>query len=112
MCFPCVFVYPTQSTGPDDKFFLELWAEINRKASLRTRAEAVPSLPDPKPPAEEDVPEGTIFEELVTQYGKLAERAEDLIVQSVCGEVEQGFKAHYSGTASYVLLPFSFPLFF
>ncbi|KAH8100492.1 RINT-1 family protein [Cristinia sonorae] len=84
----------------EDLFFLELWAEINRKASLRTRAEASASLPDPKNSSEEDVPEGTIFEELVTQYAKLGERAEELIVQSVCGEVEQHFKAHYSGTSS------------
>ena len=89
------------------KFFLELWAEINRKAALRTRAQAVASLPDPKSSAEAEVPEGTIFEELVTQYNKLGERAEDLIVQSVCGEVEHGFKAHYSGSAACVF-PFTF----
>jgi len=84
----------------EDVFFLELWAEINRKASLRSRVESAPLLPDPKTSTEEDVPEGTIFEELVTQYGKVGERAEDLIVQSVCSEVEQAFKAHYSGTTS------------
>ncbi|THH29732.1 hypothetical protein EUX98_g4456 [Antrodiella citrinella] len=84
----------------EDVFFLELWAEINRKASLRARVESAASLPDPKGPTDEEVPEGTIFEELVIQYGTLGERAEDLIVQSVCGEVEQGFKAHYSGASS------------
>ncbi|KAI0706059.1 RINT-1 family protein [Cytidiella melzeri] len=79
----------------EDLFFLELWAEINRKANLRSRAVAAPSLPDPKG-SDEDVPEGTIFEELVVQYNKLVIRAEDLIVHTVTGEVEAGLKAHFS----------------
>ena len=82
------------------QFFLELWAEINHKAALRSRAEAVRSLPDPKTIGAE-VPEGTIFEELVVQYNQLANRAEDLIIQSVCNEVEVGLKTHFiSGGSS------------
>ncbi|KAF9821810.1 hypothetical protein IEO21_00240 [Rhodonia placenta] len=82
----------------EELFFLELWAEINRRASLRSRAQAAAALPDPK--GGEDAPEGTIFEELVTQYGTLAERAEDMTVQSVCSEIEAGLRAHFSGSSS------------
>lgn len=66
--------------------------------------EAEASLPDPKHSVTE-VPEGTIFEELVVQYGKLAERAEDMIVQCVCGEIEAGLRAHFtSGSSTSVTL--------
>ena len=85
------------------QFFLELWAEINHKALLRSRAQATALLPDPRS-GDDDVPEGTIFEELVVQYGKLVGRAEDMIVHTVCGEVEAGLRAHYSaGGSSYVI---------
>ena len=76
------------------QFFLELWAEISHKAALRARAETTASLPHPKDTVEE-VPESTIFEELVTQYGKVVGRAEDMIVHSVCHEVEAGLKQHF-----------------
>ncbi|KAK7694298.1 hypothetical protein QCA50_001480 [Cerrena zonata] len=88
----------------EDVFFLELWAEINHKAALRSRAEAVSSLPDPKTIGTE-VPEGTIFEELVVQYNQLAARAEDLIIQSVCNEVEVGLKAHFNSSGSSQITP-------
>lgn len=81
------------------QFFLELWAEINHKASLRSRAEAVSSLPDPKG-GESEVPEGTIFEELVVQYNQLGSRAEELIIQSICHEIEAGLKTHFNSSGS------------
>ncbi|KAI0344153.1 hypothetical protein BDW22DRAFT_1355453 [Trametopsis cervina] len=80
----------------EDLFFLELWTQISHKAALRARAIAVSSLPSPMGTTE-DVPEGTIFEELVIQYTKLVTRAEDLIVQTVTGEVEAGLKSHFAG---------------
>ncbi|KAI0095281.1 TIP-1 family-domain-containing protein [Irpex rosettiformis] len=85
----------------EDLFFLELWTEINRKAALRSRAVAASSLPDPKG-SDEDVPEGTIFEELVVQYNKLVIRAEDLIVHTVIEEVEAGLKPHFTGNGASV----------
>ncbi|KAI0935935.1 hypothetical protein AcW1_000312 [Taiwanofungus camphoratus] len=88
----------------EDLFFLELWTEINHRASLRSRVEAEASLPDPKHSVTE-VPEGTIFEELVVQYGKLAERAEDMIVQCVCGEIEAGLRAHFTSGSSTQVTP-------
>ena len=83
------------------QFFLELWAEINHRASLRARAESVPLLPSPNS-TEDEPPEGTIFEELVRHYRDLAGRAEELIVSSVTGEVESGLKPHLQGGSTYV----------
>ena len=81
------------------QFFLELWEEINRRANLRTKAEAVPSLPNPSG-ASEDPHEGTIFEELIRHYQELVERAEDMIVASVTNEVEGELKAHLQSGGS------------
>ena len=83
------------------KFFLELWAEINHRANLRTKAESVSSLPNPRQ-NEDEPPEGTIFEELVRHYHALVERAEEMIVQCVTGEVEAGLKAHLQGGSAFV----------
>ncbi|KAH8120467.1 TIP-1 family-domain-containing protein [Phellopilus nigrolimitatus] len=74
----------------EDMFFLELWHQICEKASLRSRVEDINSLPNPNVVNEE----GTIFEELVTQYNKLAERTESMLVRQICGEVEADLKAH------------------
>lgn len=84
------------------QFFLELWAEISRRANLRTKAESVASLPNPNGD-EDEPPEGTIFEELVRHYKDLVTRAEDMIVHSVTGEVEAGLKPHLQGSPTYVL---------
>ncbi|KAI0639075.1 TIP-1 family-domain-containing protein [Trametes polyzona] len=83
----------------EDLFFLELWAEINRRANLRTKAESVASLPNPNA-SEDEPPEGTIFEELVRHYRALVGRAEDMIVQCVTGEIESGLKPHLQGASA------------
>nr|VWO99552.1 N/A [Ganoderma boninense] len=85
----------------EDLFFLELWAEINHRASLRTRAESIPSLPNPNA-TEDESPEGTIFEELVRHYNDLVRRAEELIISTVTGEIESGLKAHLQGSSAQV----------
>ncbi|KAH7915139.1 TIP-1 family-domain-containing protein [Hygrophoropsis aurantiaca] len=82
----------------EEVFFLELWAEINHRASLRSRAEDHQSLPNPNDGAQ--VAEGTIFEELITQYTKLVFRAEDMLVQQVCGEIEALLKPHFVAVTS------------
>ncbi|KAI0359047.1 hypothetical protein OH77DRAFT_1420580 [Trametes cingulata] len=84
----------------EDLFFLELWAEINRRANLRTKAESVSSLPNPRE-NEDEPPEGTIFEELVKHYHALVNRAEEMIVQCVTGEVETGLKPHLQGPSTH-----------
>ena len=80
------------------QFFLELWTEINHKASLRARAETHPSLPSLND-SSSDAAEGTIFEELVQQYEKLVSRTEDMVVQLVCTEVEAAWKTYFVGCA-------------
>ena len=72
------------------QFFLELWHQICEKASLRSRVEGVDGLPDPNGSKDE----GTIFDELVSQYNKLADRAESMLIRQVCGEVEAELKTH------------------
>ncbi|KAI0304653.1 TIP-1 family-domain-containing protein [Russula brevipes] len=79
----------------EDLFFLELWTEINLKASLRARVETHPSLPSLNS-SSSDATDGTIFEELVQQYEKLVTRTEDLITQQVCAEVEAAWKTHFA----------------
>ncbi|THH05559.1 hypothetical protein EW145_g4700 [Phellinidium pouzarii] len=74
----------------EDIFFLELWHQICEKASLRSRVEDVDALPNPNDVKDE----GTIFAELVAQYDKLTERAENMLVRQICGEVEADLKAH------------------
>ncbi|KAF7306558.1 hypothetical protein MIND_00447100 [Mycena indigotica] len=83
----------------DELFFLELWTEISRRAALRAQAQVVASLPDPRP-SNSAAPQETVFEELVSLYRKLMERAEEMIVQQVCGEIESGLKAHFSATTT------------
>jgi hypothetical protein len=83
------------------QFFLELWAEINHRASLRTSAKGNPCLPEPHT-LEAAVPEDAIFEELVGQYGKLIKRSEDMIVQQICGETENSLRRHFAVMLSFV----------
>ncbi|KAG9223134.1 hypothetical protein CCMSSC00406_0000177 [Pleurotus cornucopiae] len=78
----------------EELFFLELWTEINRRASLRARATENPNLPDPHA-NEWEAPQDTIFEELVLRYKKVADRAQAMIVQQVCAEIDHGLKAHF-----------------
>ncbi|KAI8995431.1 TIP-1 family-domain-containing protein [Trametes punicea] len=94
------YVAKAMEAWGEDLFFLELWAEINRRANLRTKAEAVSSLPNPRE-REDEPPEGTIFEELVRHYNALADRAEEMIVQCVTGEVEAALKSHLQGGSTH-----------
>ncbi|KAK0465211.1 TIP-1 family-domain-containing protein [Desarmillaria tabescens] len=83
----------------EEVFFLELWIEIKKRASLRARAQADPLLPDPK--VEEDqLGQETIFGELITHYRMLSVRAQDMIVQQVCAEVEGNLRPHLTITTS------------
>lgn len=86
-------------TWGEEVFFLELWTEINMRASLRARVQGNPLLPDPEV---EESPLGheTIFEELINHYRKLSVRAQDMIVQQVCAEVEGSLRPHLTATTS------------
>ncbi|KAI0724222.1 RINT-1 family protein [Cerioporus squamosus] len=95
------YLASAMETWGEDLFFLELWAEINRRANLRTKAESIPSLPNPNG-AEDEPPEGTIFEELIRHYHSLASRAEEMIVTCITGEVESALKPHLQGGSTQV----------
>jgi hypothetical protein len=77
----------------EDVFFLELWAKINENAQLKSQANAASSLA-PSQSSDSSVPQDTIFEQLTIQYSQLAQRAETIIVQQACGEVETSLKSH------------------
>ncbi|TFK57612.1 RINT-1 family protein [Heliocybe sulcata] len=89
------YVERTMVDWGEDTSFLELWTEINREESLRKAAKTNQLLPavEYRP---RDTPDGTVFDELVAQYRRLGSRAEDMIAQQVCGEVESGLKAHWA----------------
>ncbi|KAG6866034.1 hypothetical protein C0991_009443, partial [Blastosporella zonata] len=78
----------------EELFFVELWTEINHNLELRSRAISSPLLPDPAADGGE-IPEDTVFDELIAQYERLVTRAESMVVQQVCGEIENLLKAHF-----------------
>lgn len=77
----------TATTPP--QVFLELWSEINNKPNLRERVEAHPSLPSTE---SWDSADGTIFDEMIRQYGALAGRADEMMVRQAYMEVESQLK--------------------
>ncbi|KZT54056.1 hypothetical protein CALCODRAFT_485889 [Calocera cornea HHB12733] len=78
----------------EEVFFLELWNEINSRASLRSRAAVNASLPDVKS-SEDSIVEGTLFDEMIAQYRKLSTRAEAMVIKHVTGEVEAQLKDYF-----------------
>lgn len=75
--------------------------EINHRASLRMTAGSRSSLPEYNALVDHGATtEGTIFEELVTQFVKLSSRAEDMLVQQICGECESSLKSHFSALST------------
>jgi hypothetical protein len=83
------------------KFFLDLWTQMNSDPTLQGQVEKCPLLPQLVVEAE-DVPTSTVFEEMISRYTKVVVRAEDMIVQQICGEVESNFRAHLNAVTSYV----------
>ncbi|KAF8225806.1 hypothetical protein L208DRAFT_1425343 [Tricholoma matsutake] len=83
----------------EELFFLELWAQITQDPFLRARAVDNPLLPNPTTQKGE-LPRNTLFEELISQYRNIVRRAEDMIMQQLCGEVESALKAHFSMVTS------------
>lgn len=75
------------------KFFLELWTDIVRTSALRVRAEENILMPSP-PPVKDAQSEGTVFDELVIQYTRLTDRAEEMVAQHVYSEVEVELRTH------------------
>lgn len=76
-----------------------MWAQITQDPFLRARAVDNPLLPNPTTQKGE-LPRNTLFEELISQYRNIVRRAEDMIMQQLCGEVESALKAHFSMVTS------------
>ncbi|PFH54769.1 hypothetical protein AMATHDRAFT_134611 [Amanita thiersii Skay4041] len=87
------FMEVTLKGWAEELFFLELWTEINGTCPMREEAMACPLLPRTTVDRT-DAPTTTIFDEVISRYAKIITRAEDMIIQQVCGEVENSFKAH------------------
>lgn len=85
----------------EDQFFLELWSEINSRVASRGRASSSWPTPSGLALAKTAITgsQGTIFQELVDQYRKLIQRAESIIVNHVCSEVELVGKLYFNRCA-------------
>lgn len=70
--------------------------EISSDSSLRVRADQDTLIPTPPPVRGTEEPDGgSIFDKLIEDYRALAERAEDMVFQHVCGEIEMELRAHF-----------------
>lgn len=78
------------------QFFLELWQDIITNPTIRARADENKLMPTPPPPRRgSESNTGSIFDGLIEDYAALAERAEDMVLQHVCGEIEMELRAHF-----------------
>jgi len=69
--------------------------EIINDSSLRVRADGDKFMPTPPPVHGTGADGGSIFDKLIEDYGALAERADDMVLQHVCGEIEMELRAHF-----------------
>ncbi|KAF5374888.1 hypothetical protein D9758_000035 [Tetrapyrgos nigripes] len=92
----CRYVEAAMEDWGEEMFFVELWNEINQRSSLRTLAQTRLALPA----SDSELTHGTVFREQVQRYQLLGRRAEDIIVQQVCAEIEAGLKVHFSAISS------------
>ncbi|KAG5648249.1 hypothetical protein DXG03_006207 [Asterophora parasitica] len=82
----------------EELFFVELWTEINQNSELRSQARASSLLPDPQAESAE-IPSDSLFDELISRYERLVSRAEAMVVQQICGEIESTLKPHFLVTS-------------
>lgn len=53
-------------------------------------------MPTPPPaPSIEEFDNGSVFDSLIADYDALSERAEDMVFQHVCGEIEMELRTHF-----------------
>lgn len=75
----------------EELFFLDLWTQMNSDPALQAeKSSLLPKVAFDKDTA----PTNTVFDNLISRYTKAIVRAEDMIVQQVCVEVEGHLKAH------------------
>ena len=76
---------------------------MNSNPTLQGQVEKNSLLPQPVAGAKE-ISIGTVFDEMISRYTKTIVRAEDMIVQQICGEVESNFRAHLNAVISWVFM--------
>ena len=85
------------------QFFVELWTAVNQNPNVPDHTTPTqPALSQGPESDKEDLSCGTFFDALISHYEKLVNRAEDMIVHQVCGEVERALKVHFAADISYV----------
>ncbi|THU91630.1 RINT-1 family protein [Dendrothele bispora CBS 962.96] len=92
----CRFVEAAMEGWGEEMFFVELWNAISDQSDLRAMIQD--KLASPVSIAE--VTQSTVFKDQVEKYQQMGRRAEDIIVQQVCVEVEAGLKLHLSAISS------------
>lgn len=95
---------PTLNSIPPAQFFLHLWEEFNTDPTLHEWAAHSPFLPH-LADSDASALHETVFSEMGAQYHALTTRAEDMLVQLVCSEVEGGLRAHRAAEASTTTSP-------
>ena len=75
---------------------------MNQSTDLLDHTPTHPALSQGPDSDKEDLT-GTFFDALISRYEKLANRAEDMIVHQVCGEVERALKVYFAADTSYVV---------
>ncbi|KAK7468575.1 hypothetical protein VKT23_003079 [Stygiomarasmius scandens] len=92
----CRYIESAMEEWGEEMFFVELWNEINRRPDLRSLALSRLTLPT----SEAEVIQGSVFKDQVEKYRTMGRRAEDIIVQQVCAEIEAGLRQHLSATSA------------
>ncbi|KAH9486638.1 RAD50-interacting protein 1 [Psilocybe cubensis] len=87
------YIHACLETWGDDLFFLQLWEEFIGDQDLRHWAQTSPYLPDLSNGSNPS-PGDMIFSKMISNYKHLCVRAEDMVIQLVCGEIESGLRAH------------------
>ncbi|PPQ63719.1 hypothetical protein CVT24_004299 [Panaeolus cyanescens] len=83
----------------DSMFFIQLWGEFATDPALQEWMGRSPLLPDHVAEDEGSVKD-SIFSKVHAKYHHLTERAQDMVVQLICSEVENGLRAHRQATST------------
>ncbi|KAG9013900.1 hypothetical protein FRB93_000281 [Tulasnella sp. JGI-2019a] len=78
----------------EDLFFLEMWQGIQENPVLRARVESNPWFP-PCHSIEHET-DHALFDAFVTRYDSLSDRAEEMIANQVCSEIEGELKGYFA----------------
>lgn len=85
---------PLDTNACVSKFFLEFWQGIQENQILRARVESSPWFPPCR--SSEHETDHALFDEFVKRYGSLSGRAEEMIANQVCTEIEGELKAYFA----------------